>query len=63
VYIENSPIASDLPFDNGTTEGGIGVDRNERSQLASMVRSRSIPAALVVRSRIVLAAAARDLSQ
>jgi len=36
------------------------LSEDEQSQLASMVRSRSIPAALVARARIVLAAAAGD---
>jgi len=36
------------------------LSEDEQSQLTSMVRSRSIPAALVARARIVLAAAAGD---
>jgi len=59
VRIENSPNAPDLPFDNGTTEGGIGVDRR-RTIAACFDGAFALHLALVARSRIVLAAAAGE---
>jgi len=44
----------------GRPKAELVLTEDERSQLASMARSRFIPAALVARSRIVLAAAAGE---
>lgn len=44
----------------GRPKAELVLSEDEQSQLASMVRSRSIPAALVTRARIVLAAAAGE---
>ena len=46
----------------GRPKAELVLTEDEQSQLASMARSRSIPAALVVRARIVLAAAAGEPS-
>src|SRR5882672_1228623 len=50
-------------YGDGTAESGIGIKAGQREQLESMAKSRSLPAGLVTRVRIVLLSAAGKMNQ